>query len=461
MGGAAAAVLAPPLLGLDGTGLLLAIVVGTVAAPTAYLIWTLDPAYVFTGAFILAPFSNNWEGVGVPGILAPDRILLIGAIATVLFRGPAVRDRGPIRVEAVHWVMAAAIAYAVISALAVEAFDQREPFFRLLEAYGVLPFFVFLCAPIAFRNARERRVLLWGIVGLGAYLGLTAMFEGLNFDALVFPRYILDPAFGIHADYARGPFVEASTNGLALFSCAIASLMTVLLVRDGRWRLAAAVVCCVCLVAAFFTMERSVWIGVVVSSLVAVAVLGPARRFLVPVLAIGTAGLIAALIFVPGLASQADDRLNTTSTAYDRLNMNTAAVAMIEDRPLLGFGWGGYAVERDEFFEQSPNYPLVGQQNIMAHNVFLNNAAELGLIGVTLWLVALGGMLIGALRTPVAGDLRAWRASLIPLAVMCFIVMNFTPIKNFSTLLLCLWAGVVWSARYTTDEPSPHRRALG
>src|SRR5438093_1302521 len=61
------------------------------------------------------------------------------------------------------------------------------------------------------------------LVALGAYLGLTAVFEGLGLDALIVPRYIADPGAGIHFGRARGPFVEAVADGLALFGCGVAA----------------------------------------------------------------------------------------------------------------------------------------------------------------------------------------------------------------------------------------------
>ena len=55
---------------------------------------------------------------------------------------------------------------------------------------------------------------LIGLVAVGAYLGITAFLQEVNLDQLVFPAYITDPSVGIHADRARGPFVEAAANGL-------------------------------------------------------------------------------------------------------------------------------------------------------------------------------------------------------------------------------------------------------
>ena len=97
-----------------------------------------------------------------------------------------------------------------------------------------MPFLLFLTAPLAFRTQRQRQVLLVTFVTLGAYLGLTVVFETVKLDALVFPKYILDPHYGIHAGRGRGPFVEAVTNGLALFTCSVVCAIAVAQWHDRR-----------------------------------------------------------------------------------------------------------------------------------------------------------------------------------------------------------------------------------
>ena len=52
----------------------------------------------------------------------------------------------------------------------------------------------------------------------GAYLGVTAVLEGIGQLGLVWPAYIADPNVGITPERARGPFVASDANGLALYS---------------------------------------------------------------------------------------------------------------------------------------------------------------------------------------------------------------------------------------------------
>ena len=61
-------------------------------------------------------------------------------------------------------------------------------------------------------------------------------------SALVFPRYIVDPSVGLHFGRARGPFVEAAANGLAMCICAVAAALLALAAPGAGARLPALVI---------------------------------------------------------------------------------------------------------------------------------------------------------------------------------------------------------------------------
>jgi len=440
------------LAGADQEALVAAVAAALVGLPLAYLAFRTDPAYLFAGAIVLSPFSGNWEGIGIPGVLAADRLLLVVAILAVLARAVTKRDDPPFRLAPAHWILALAAVYALLSAAIVGTLFERAAFFRLLEAYGFLPFLAFAVAPLAFRTARQRMVLLASLVALGAYLGLTALFEAINLNALVFPRYILDEDFGIHQGRSRGPFVQAATNGLALYACALASGMATVLWTDARARVLAAGIAVLCLVGCFLTLQRSSWLGAILATVALLAVARGTRRVLIPAIGFAAACLALSLVAVPGLAEQARERGDAQRSVWDRLNSNRAALNMVEASPLVGFGWGEYDTRNVDYYEQSPDYPLTGARVNLVHNVVLGYAAELGLVGTMLWALALALAVGGALITRGPPDLAVWRLGLLGVAVFFAIVQLVTPPKAFPTLLLMLWAGVVWSGRYPQDD---------
>ena len=117
-----------------------------------------------------------------------------------------------------------AATYATIDAFASHTLTTNAGFFKLVDRFGLIPFLLFGLAPVIYRNERQRRILLGFMVVLGLYLGLIALFETVGLDSLVVPHYILDPNIGLSnvnsqgvaIDRARGPFLDAVSNGVAI-----------------------------------------------------------------------------------------------------------------------------------------------------------------------------------------------------------------------------------------------------
>ena len=215
--------------------------------------------------------------------------------------------------------------------------------YELLDRLGVIPFWLFFLAPLAFATEHQRRILLGTLVALGAYLGATALFETLKLYAFVWPKYILDPAYGSHGDRARGPFVEAIANGMGLFACAVAAGMAMAVWRDRpRVRNACGAVLGLCAAGCLFTLTREVWLGAAIGGLAAMAGFAELRRFLLPAIAVGAAMTVIALAAVPGFAGSVHSRTHDDSSLWVRKNVARAAVNMIDAKPLLGFGWNGF-----------------------------------------------------------------------------------------------------------------------
>jgi O-antigen ligase len=410
----------------------------------AYLAWNATPHHVFTLAIVLAPFAGNWEQLGVPGALALERLLLAVGILTVVLRAPAARDRPRLHFEPVHWLLLLTAAYATGSAFVSGTLFERAPGIQLFETFGILPFLVFTLAPVVYPTARERAVLLQGLMALGAYLGVTTLLEMAGGRDLVFPRYIADPNYGLHFGRGRGPFADAVANGFGLFAGVLASYVALRTWRSPFWRVFAAIVAALCLVGTLLTLERSVWIATVAGLLALVLAAGRGRRALLPVAGLSVVAVALAFVVVPGLADKVSERGENRQSVWDRKNLAHTGVAMVEARPLLGVGWARFGETNDPYIEQSPDYPLTASDNVL-HSVVLTYAVELGLIGALLWIAAIllgvGGALVR--RGPPALD--PWRAGLLALLVFFAIQETFVPPTVFQNLCLWLWAGVVWA----------------
>jgi O-antigen ligase len=418
----------------------------------AYLSCQVDPAWIFSASVAAFVFNGNWNYLGFPNMVAPDRYLAAIAIFSLLW-GPQSRCRPRIKIETIHRLLAVVIVYAGISAFVAGTIMEQEGGYRLIDRLGVLPFLLFLLAPVAFRTTRQREILLASMVALGAYLGLTSLFETIGPRSLVFPKYILAENVGYQAGHARGPFAEAEANGVALFGSAVFCAIAVATWTRSRWRLLAAGLGSICLLDCLFTLQRGVWIGAVAGTVVTLAAFRPLRRFLLPVLALVGIGVALSLNLIPGLSQNVSERTNDQMSVWDRENLLVAAGNMIEARPLFGFGWGSFTHVAEPYFRQQDLIPLTasnGEKGTdILHSVVLSNAVELGVLGCALWLLAVFLAIGGAIVKRGPPELYWWRAGLLAYTVCWAVVLNLTPLPQaFPNLLLWVWAGVVLSWRY-------------
>jgi len=359
----------------------------------------------------------------------------------------------PLRIEFAHWMLFFATLYAAGSAIVSGSFFEQDLFFKLAEAFGAGPFLIFLFAPFTFAKPSQRDVLLSALVGFGLYLGVVAVLETVGFRAIIFPRYINNSNIGIHYGRARGPFVEAVTDGTAMYACAVASAVALYTWQRRNARLLAGGVGVLCTGGTFLTMQRSVWIATVAASLVTGFAVRPLRRFILPAALVTFLGMSILLLASPTLRNKATKRTHDVGTVHDRGNLNRAAENMIKARPLFGFGWEQFVSRSGPYFQQNQNYQLTATKSEV-HDLYLGYGAGLGLVGLLLWGAGLVAGVGGALRTRGPPELEPWRAGLVAIAVFFLIVSAFVPPQVFPNLLLWLWAGVVWAPRVV-----PRRRA--
>ena len=429
-------------------------------AAVVYVALRVEPAWPISAGIALSIFSGHSDRLGFP--IGPDRLLIAAGLLGVALEG--LRDvegrarRPPIRIETAHWLLFAALLWAVGSAWWAGTLTQSSGFFALLDRFGLMPFLVFLVAPVAFRTDHQRVILLGTLIVTGAYLGLTAFFEGVGLDALVFPQYILDPSVGLHAERVRGPFAQAVAMGLGLFLCGAAAAMGTARWRARPWvRAGCVAVAALCALGMLLTVTRAIWLGGLLAAVVVVCATPHLWRF-VPAGAVMVGLLIAgALAFVPGLEANAKERSGDEAPVWVRENTNRAALAIVVDRPLFGVGWERFTDRSPQWFQQDDDIPLTGAGEGV-HNVFLANASELGLPGTFLWLagaaLAIGGGLMRRVRT----ELWPWKVFLLAATTMIVVAGSVGPLP-YAFPLLVLWtlAGLVGS----TPPMGPSSRVAG
>jgi hypothetical protein len=445
-------------LGSPGTTEAVEITGMVVAAAGVYLVCTTEPVYLFTIAIVLTPFASNWQQLHVPGQLAPDRLLFIAGTAIVLFRAYVLSDLPRPKIGIAHAAMAAAAVFAGVSALKYGTLTNKGPALLLVETFGILPFVTFWLGPVVFPTRRERAILLFGLVVMAAYLGLTTLFETVGPKALVFPRYIVNSSYGIQIGRGRGPFADAVANGVGLYVGAVASVIAAYQWKRPAARVTAAAIAILCLAGTIMTLERSVWIAAGAATCVALLASRRTRRIAIPTVAAVAAVTAITVFAVPGLHHSVSQRVQSRESVYDRQNLENTALNMIQARPLLGFGWSKFLADHTPYIRQLPNVPLTDTTGDV-HSAYLTYAVDLGLVGAGLWLLAI---LLGAGATalaPVPDELEPWRIGLVALLVFFLIGEAFVPPTVFVNASLWLWAGVVAVARYPAGRRARRTRS--
>lgn len=431
------------LLVLGQPAIALAVLVGVpFLLAVAYLAspW-VTPALLLSLTVAAASFSGHWRLLGSP--LPLDRVLFVFTLTLVAVDAYVRRSARVIRWRPVHLVLAVLLAYALVSAFAAGTLTTSTGFFALLDRLGVVPVLVFIMAGLVFPDRSSRNVLLVVLVGLGGYLALTAGLEGLGVNSLVWPRYITDPSVGIQFGRVRGPFAESVAMGLALFDCAVAAVLAAHLWRGRLARALATMVAMACLLSVVLTLTRAIWIGSALAVAVTFAIVPALRRWLMPAAAFGALAVVTVLLVVPGLSANASQRATSQSPIWDRLNTNRAALAMVEDHPLFGVGWNRFTAESPNYLRQGVDYPLSGV-GIEVHNVLLSHAAELGLVGAALWLLAMAGSVGHGIVRRAPPELVPWRYGLVAIAIEFAVVAAVGPLSYaLPNMLIWLWAGIV------------------
>jgi O-antigen ligase len=427
-------------------------------------IWELHPSVTMCAAIALTIFSGAWSQIGLGG-LPFDRLLLVIVLLQFVLLAPGVAHTPRIRLRNVHLLMAVAILYVIISAVASHTLTTETGFLSLIDQFGLAPYLVFLAAPAIFAGERERRLLLATLVGLGAYLGFTAIFESIGPHTLVFPRYILRVDAELPGHRAGGPFQSSVAEGIATFGCAVAASIAFIQWSGRRGRALAAIAGLASLFGCFLTLERGVWIAAVAGVVISGLATRAGRRLLVPGFAACVVLIGGALLLSPALATKTSTRIGDQESVWDRENQTAAGLLMLRAKPAFGFGWDRYTTDSLAYFREAPTYPFDGyaisfgegpQVPLPLHDAYLAYAVELGLVGVFLWLTAFLWGVGSAIFRLGSSSVFPWKLGLFAVATCFFVVGFFNPYQApFPTLLIWVWAGIA------LEGPSTVRRQLG
>jgi O-antigen ligase len=224
--------------------------------------------------------------------------------------------------------------------------------------------------------------------------------------------------------------------------------------KDARGRAAAVGVSALCAAALVLSETRMALIALGAGAVVAAWREPRARPWAAWALAIGALGAAAGEWLRYGRSRFGAELAASTATSgapsgqQVRYVLWNTAWSMFRDHPWTGVGPGHYLTEFPRYYAQSMDGTAAWAS---AHNLYLHQLAERGLLGEAVLLVLLGVLLARAWRAE--GERRdaasLWAAAAVP----AFLVMNLTETawqsEQFATLFLLIWA--LGTARRTRE----------
>jgi O-antigen ligase len=291
------------------------------------------------------------------------------------------------------YVLAIFVAWSVLSIVWAESAPAAfNASFRYLQ--NLLLFL------IVFTAIRTRAHAVWMTA---------AVVTGATIAAVFAIAYRPDPG---QYDVARATGTVGDPNELASVLVAgviLAGVLIVLLKRSPALRLFAASAAVVCALGLFFTFSRG---GLVALGCATIASLFVAGRWRPPIISLmAVVALLGVGYFAFAAPQESRDRITKLDGGTGRTDIWRIGGRMIEAHPVRGVGSGNFQLTSGHYLLERPGavkYDYFIDKPKVAHNTYLHILAELGFIGLALFLAivcfAVACTYTAAKRFMAAGD---------------------------------------------------------
>jgi len=183
-----------------------------------------------------------------------DRVAFLLLIGCVALRSSIQRER--LRSDPATWPL---LALSLLGIWGLTGGPYQPQSWSLLAAKWIVPLALFHAAGVVFTDQNSLRKLELFCLAVLLYLSMISVFFLFGAESLIFPRFILDAGIGIHADRARGPFLQAVANGVSLNMLGLIAVDSFR--RQRLPRSVAAVLFLAVPLALLATKTRAVWIS--------------------------------------------------------------------------------------------------------------------------------------------------------------------------------------------------------
>jgi O-antigen ligase len=444
-----------------------------VALALAALAFVLDPrlGVVALGAPLgLAMIASPPVGVALLlfvlpleelGAFSPGGLFTVQKVLGVVVLGGwllhALVHRQPIRIPSLALPVAAFVLWGAASTLwAAEqatALSMTARYVQLLGLYLLLA--NVLDSPRVLRGALLAHVGgATALACLGLYLAAQGILQGGRAAIVVERELVLDSNA-----FAAALLLPVAVCLTGVFDRCRPSLE--------RWGLGVAGT--LCLTTMMLTQSR----GALVALFTMALVVAVARRRIAFVAAVALLALPGLVLAGPELWQRMSEGLTLVDRGAGRLDIWMVGWVVIASHPLTGVGLGGFPIVYGDYLSAASGISHRHVQGVLQtwrkapHSSYLGTTAELGVVGLTLFVVTLATHVrsvfkawrgLEALRHPAAGLLLATLAALIAFAVFS---LSFDTVhrKPFWVVLALSTLGSVRRAHVTSVAAEPARRA--
>lgn len=272
-------------------------------------------------------------------------------------------------------------------------YRDKQPLGQLVFNYFV-PLGVYFLARNFSGNGQSFRIFNGGLMVLAAYLAVIAICEVRGWHGLIFPRYIVESTETEFFGRGRGPFLNPVACGIYQMiglCCGMVWWTRVSWLLRGGLMIYAAVL----LAGIFATLTRSVWLATAMTLVLYVWVNSDWRWRGFYLAAAPIALILIVLVAGDRFNSFKRDKNVTAAEMSESIELRPllamVATEMILEKPLWGHGFRQYSKTRTEYhFKQTTEAPLQKVLPYVQHNLFLSYAVDIGLIGLLVYLMALG-----------------------------------------------------------------------
>lgn len=429
-----------------------------VALVAVLLLFALDRPVFAVGLLLVTAFlqqSLRHPALPMePAFMALGLVLVAGAIAVTrrVSRAPSFGAIECAMGLYFLWNVASAIAPHPYEAGGAQAIGEAYSVYHFILTGTLMPFVLYVVGRFVFDRAATVRALLWVVIALWAY-SIWVSIAQFAAPGLVWPRYILDyPPSHSWSDRAVGVFSQPVANGALLI---VGFLLAIHLIHQADTRrpqrLLLGGLALLSLYAIYLTYTRVVWLGFAVAVLAAAIFLRRTRHvYLATLLAMGVGVLVNLATFLS--ADRAEGGVTSSYEIHDRLNMIATAFWAIGEKPVLGWGVGTFAQVNTYHHQQwSPSIDWIRGYGIVSHHTEIGIFAELGIIGLLLWLAVVALLVRGllrAVRTLPADHTLVNREFAVVVAILyaVWVLIGFTAdirFFGFGSMVILLLIGVV------------------